>query len=430
MPDALQDIALTTKEMMEVEGELIALSLENVTYGTLEADWAALSMEKKKELALEGLYRGACAAPRDNSRSSCPEMTVAGLVGDGEYNLINLLKRLIEHDPTGNNRVKELFLFAHPYIDHQFRHSNNAPEQLKSFLYRCVLLRNFYILETLFGIIQAYHGRPPRKIIPTQLHDKHCHGPRTEAERKAIAKHGKVDNSQCKEQAAVAGYACYTCHKQTDDRDTLKRCGQCQGAWYCSKECQKADWTAHKKFCGKKRFDPKLFTREDKEPEYFIGCPAVAPGFTRSPSLWRQIKWLCEPDSQWRDYHIMRNHKDPSRSTSLRIFCPRARLTFLVARRRALASGSIPAIYKMLEIISWQAHTSTLTMTQVQRQFELDYPHAAPLDVAPAAIYDAAEDFAPPTTQEKEEEKLFDEQRMASHPVPPEQLEMPGFYHP
>ncbi|KAJ6493006.1 hypothetical protein C8R45DRAFT_181716 [Mycena sanguinolenta] len=320
-----QSIAITTKEMMEVEGHLIAHALEDVVYGNFEADWAALDTKKKREIVLEGLYRGACAAPREDSRVSCPEMTVAGLAGDGKYSFLSLLKRLIAHDPTGNNRVKELFLFSHPYPDHQFRHSEGAPDLLKCFLYRATLYRNSYILETLWGILQAYHGRPPKKITIVKSNETCCsHGhEKSKAEKDFHAQQPKVDKARCKEQKANASYACYNCNQQTDDRDTLKRCAKCQTVWYCSKECQRADWKTHKKFCGQQRFDPRIFTPEVKEHEYFIGCPAVEPGFNRSPSLWRQIRWLSKEDSQWRDYHVMRNHLDPTCSTSLSIFCQR-----------------------------------------------------------------------------------------------------------
>jgi hypothetical protein len=71
-----------------------------MVYGTFEADWAALDSKKKEKLALEGLYRGACSAPRDNSRVKCPEMTVGGLAGNGEYNLIRLVRPILFHEPA------------------------------------------------------------------------------------------------------------------------------------------------------------------------------------------------------------------------------------------------------------------------------------------------------------------------------------------
>jgi hypothetical protein len=88
-------IAQRTKELMHAEGLLAALAVENLTYGSFEAEWKELPVRKKKDLALEALYRGACYCPRDNSRVICPELTITGLIGDGEYNLINLVRSTV-----------------------------------------------------------------------------------------------------------------------------------------------------------------------------------------------------------------------------------------------------------------------------------------------------------------------------------------------
>ena len=42
---------------------------------------------------------------------------------------------------------------------------------------------------------------------------------------------------------------CAKCHKNQADV-SLKRCGKCHNQWYCSRECQKADWKTHKVSCG------------------------------------------------------------------------------------------------------------------------------------------------------------------------------------
>ncbi|KAF8188474.1 hypothetical protein K438DRAFT_1972175 [Mycena galopus ATCC 62051] len=385
----VQDAAWRTAEIMSVEGQLIALALENLEYGSFEADWAALNKEKQKEIVLEGLYRGACAAPRDNSRVSCPEMTIAGLVGDGEYNLINLLKRIVAHDPTGNGRVKGLYLFTHPYVDHEMRHTEDAPDHLKCYMYGVALLRNYYIVETLYGILQAYHGRAPQVVTITRLHGKRQYRGLTEEEQKFGAQLN-IDDSQCKEEAALAVHG-------------VKN---------------------HKKYCGQPRFDPKIFVPEVEEPDSFIGCPTVAPGFTCSPTSWRQIGWLAKSDSQTRDYHVMPN-MDPVHTRSIRIFCPCARMCFLIARRRAMASSSLLAIYTMLEIIESQIEDCNLTMDQVRSQFELEY--GLKLPTSPAAIQAVAKDFERPTTQELNEELLYDKRRQASVPVPEEHLEQLEF---
>jgi hypothetical protein len=84
-------IAQRTKELMRDEGLLVAVAVENLVYGNFESEWKELDLERKRELVLEGLYRGSCCSPRENSREICPELTIEGLVGDGEYNLINLV---------------------------------------------------------------------------------------------------------------------------------------------------------------------------------------------------------------------------------------------------------------------------------------------------------------------------------------------------
>ncbi len=43
--------------------------------------------------------------------------------------------------------------------------------------------------------------------------------------------------------------SCVTCAKE--DRDLLKLCSRCQNVYYCSHECQKADWKAHKSLCSR-----------------------------------------------------------------------------------------------------------------------------------------------------------------------------------
>ncbi|KAJ7608567.1 hypothetical protein FB45DRAFT_806248 [Roridomyces roridus] len=40
--------------------------------------------------------------------------------------------------------------------------------------------------------------------------------------------------------------ACTNCHKL---KENVRRCAKCKEAWYCSKECQKQHWPAHKVFC-------------------------------------------------------------------------------------------------------------------------------------------------------------------------------------
>lgn len=49
----------------------------------------------------------------------------------------------------------------------------------------------------------------------------------------------------------MADETCTTCKKQGSDTSPLKRCAKCKTGWYCSRECQKADWETHKKTCAR-----------------------------------------------------------------------------------------------------------------------------------------------------------------------------------
>uniref|UniRef100_A0A7M4DUJ0 MSS51 mitochondrial translational activator n=1 Tax=Crocodylus porosus TaxID=8502 RepID=A0A7M4DUJ0_CROPO len=47
---------------------------------------------------------------------------------------------------------------------------------------------------------------------------------------------------------------CVECKKLPDalpDSKNLRRCKRCQNVYYCSPECQRANWPVHKKFCKK-----------------------------------------------------------------------------------------------------------------------------------------------------------------------------------
>lgn len=50
---------------------------------------------------------------------------------------------------------------------------------------------------------------------------------------------------------STSKYACgnYHCPGQVFNKNELKHCSKCTAIYYCSGECQKADWKRHKKYC-------------------------------------------------------------------------------------------------------------------------------------------------------------------------------------
>ncbi|KAF9113338.1 hypothetical protein BGX27_001788 [Mortierella sp. AM989] len=62
---------------------------------------------------------------------------------------------------------------------------------------------------------------------------------------------------------------CLRCSKtSTSDGSALKRCSKCKVAAYCSKDCQKEDWKAHKKLCASLARDaaPKALSATPEKP--------------------------------------------------------------------------------------------------------------------------------------------------------------------
>ncbi|KAJ7111642.1 hypothetical protein C8R43DRAFT_1159390 [Mycena crocata] len=341
-----QLIALSSQILLRVEGELIALAMDQLVDGDFEAKWVALQVETKQDYVLDGLVRAAFKVPEE-SRFDCPEMSLFGLIGDEEYNLINLLKAIIAHDPSGNLRVKSLYLFSHPGVSDEYPYTReNAPDDFRASCYLSIVKRNLYIVATLTGILEAYAGKPAPNISAKEEMD-------------------------AKQQAG-----CHSCNaSSTEDKPlTLRKCSGCKLVWYCSSECQHRDWRAHKKICrtSHEKFDPALLTPTPEEPAEFIGCPAPVAGFARSPALWRQIWYLSNKDSYARDYHF---DTTPGCTRSIRIPNPVYRLTFLIARRRAMATGDRGAVCKMYDVLARQQLLGyfNLTAAQIRGQLEREY---------------------------------------------------------
>jgi hypothetical protein len=87
-------------------------------------------------------------------------------------------------------------------------------------------------------------------------------------------------------------------------------------------------------------------------------------------------------------------------------------MVFLVARRRAMASGSPPAVHMMFTIVKhqWQHITSDsdITLEQIRSQFEKEYR----VKVTEMGVVGAGA-FVPPMRKELEEEQEYLEQRLS-----------------
>ncbi|KAJ7051687.1 hypothetical protein C8F01DRAFT_1173879 [Mycena amicta] len=325
-----------------------------------------------------------------------------------------MLKRIISHDPTGNGRVETLYIFEHPSVDNEFHPGENGTERIKSIFRIHILLRNLYIVITLAEILEAFAGMPraplERRVVSSPVKD--------EQRRQADAflldklKRGEfyVDRSQeMEDKANTTSSICSKCRQPAITRSDLKRCGKCLRVWYCSVECQKRDWKEHKRYCGLQHFELDAVAPTPEAPAEFIGCPPAAPGFVRSAALWRQISYLSRDDSQFTDYHY---HKDASATGSFTLawISREMHLTFLVARSRAMATGSRAAVAKILSLlrhplVSEHFRSNPLPVDKMREQLAREYCIAPFRDWA--EVEAVAREFAPVSRGEIDAEIEF-----------------------
>ncbi|KAJ6467781.1 hypothetical protein C8R45DRAFT_1218984 [Mycena sanguinolenta] len=155
-------ISATSKMLLDAEEMLIGLAREQVTHNDFEAKWTAVDMEKKRRIVLDGLVRAAFKA-REKSRFDCPEMSHISLVGDGEFSLVQLLKAIAAHDPAATSPLHSVYLFPHPVVEKEYAYIN-APRDFRAFGQLRILQRNYFIVQGLVGIVQAYAGEPAPSI--------------------------------------------------------------------------------------------------------------------------------------------------------------------------------------------------------------------------------------------------------------------------
>lgn len=76
----------------------------------------------------------------------------------------------------------------------------------------------------------------------------------------------------------MSSLECSSCRKtESQLPNPLKRCAKCKSQWYCSRDCQKADWKTHKKVCGKTRPEPprSMITTADLSTGHTVDPKAI-----------------------------------------------------------------------------------------------------------------------------------------------------------
>ncbi|OJJ85165.1 zinc finger MYND domain-containing protein, partial [Aspergillus glaucus CBS 516.65] len=75
----------------------------------------------------------------------------------------------------------------------------------------------------------------------------------------------------------MADASCVVYKKQGTDATPLKRCAKCKTQWYCSRNCQKADWKNYKKTCAKSASETFAQSANTSKPSTNIANTAAFP---------------------------------------------------------------------------------------------------------------------------------------------------------
>ncbi|KAF7293337.1 hypothetical protein MKEN_01463700 [Mycena kentingensis (nom. inval.)] len=233
-PMALRDAHEAEDVVEEIQKTLLVAARGALAAG-LREEWAAMAREKKVEVLLQALVRGADIA-HDRARYDCPEMTIPALLGElkDERGLIDELQNCVAFDDKGvkkdyflfpNGKVEKELLAAsfaaygpgfpmhvHPHGE-SCHHGGGCTHGhwAHSFSNLRMVSRTLFISATLLSVLDIMAGRPARSV-------------------------------EWKEDIQ----ACFECGKSAG---ALMRCTACSYAIYCSSACQKKNWKAHKPIC-------------------------------------------------------------------------------------------------------------------------------------------------------------------------------------
>ena len=152
-------------------------------------------------------------------------------------------------------------------------HKEDLPTTSKAFekLESCGMLEQFIRLSVVSpksspGILKFYDLLIECRLLTRKkfTHDQPCGKVCKDILNKTNAQHPVVTKLQCimsftsfiekeAESEVKYGYkSCRKCNKMEQSMNFQKGlmvCAQCKSAFYCSRECQVADWKTHKKFC-------------------------------------------------------------------------------------------------------------------------------------------------------------------------------------
>ncbi|KAJ7057462.1 hypothetical protein C8F01DRAFT_1256728 [Mycena amicta] len=222
-------------KLCAMQAELIPRLRGVLMNGAFERAWDGMERQKKIEMVLAALVYAASVV-HERARADCPEMSLFGIIGDGDEGVVPLLHAIAAHDSD-----TEAFIFHHPKFVEETKFMADTPPGHWMLAYAKLrsVNRSLFISATLEAIIAAVTG----------------------------TKHDRSRWSRGKDEDQCGIDACFQCGTTAAGADAipdgftsstvpspkplnLMKCSSCQFAIYCSAKCQKQNWVTHKSQCA------------------------------------------------------------------------------------------------------------------------------------------------------------------------------------
>ncbi|KAH8832424.1 hypothetical protein DL96DRAFT_1457618 [Flagelloscypha sp. PMI_526] len=359
---SVQSTHVMGNEVAILQRDLSKKAAQRFAENDFESEWKACSASKREEWILEGLVRTCSASPDfEERRRSCPEITLARLNKNNGQGLLDLLKGLVLDDiskvPT---QCKQ---FKCDAFDRMFGFEKNIQHPGRQLLQLgAATKRTYFLVMFLWNVLLAFYGEWETYGLSksSEVHSKREIRNRAK-DLKTMGLSSEdyydvLDIASKKRQEAVRSCANCKLPPQMAGVTDLVACARCKKigrlVYYCGKPCQVNEWKngnpPHKKICGDKTAllnatlsSPSTSTSVDAssdpdEDEDEYGWPKPKPGYTRSPALQYQLKFLSEK----KGVNYVFIQPAPHNDYGITIPDIIRRAMFEVCMRRAVASHS------------------------------------------------------------------------------------------
>ncbi|KAJ7064483.1 hypothetical protein C8F01DRAFT_1249509 [Mycena amicta] len=155
-----------------MQAELIPRLQGVLRNGAFERAWDGMERQEKIEMVLAALVYAASVV-HERVRADCPEMSLFGIIGDGQGDgdegIVPLLHAIAAHDTSGT----EAFIFHHPKFVEETKFLADTPPGHWMLAYAKLrsVNRSLFISATLEAIIAAVTGTEydPNTAVQQQL---------------------------------------------------------------------------------------------------------------------------------------------------------------------------------------------------------------------------------------------------------------------